>query len=115
MDLAALDRLSRDWGVGVSSLVRRMSELRIVSDATVRRAYVRLASTRDLRPAEPVHAYAGERPQMLREAVRVAESVGFGRAALAQQLRWPPRRTDELLGQGDPRPTLHLAPDLGAS
>lgn len=109
MDLTALDRLSREWGVEVKSLVRRMSELRIVSDATVRRAYVRLASTRDLRPAEPVHAYVGERPQMLTEAVRVAESVGCGRAVLAQQLRWPPARIDELLGGGDPRPILRLA------
>lgn len=40
MDLAALDRLHRTWGVSVESLVRRMSELRIVSDATVRRAYI---------------------------------------------------------------------------
>lgn len=109
MDLAALDRLSREWGVEVKSLVRRMSELRLVADSTVRRAYVRLASTRDLRPAEPVHAYTGERPQMLTEAVRVAESVAFGRAALAKQLRWPPSRIDELLG-GDPRPVLRLAP-----
>jgi Zn-dependent peptidase ImmA (M78 family)/transcriptional regulator with XRE-family HTH domain len=111
MDLAALDRLSREWGVEVKSLVRRMSELRVVSDATVRRAYVKLASTKDLRPIEAVHAYAGERPQMLTEAVRVAESVGHGRVALAHQLRWPARRIDDLLGEGDPRPSLSLTPE----
>ena len=110
MDLVALDRLSRDWGVEVASLVRRMSELRVVSDATMRRAYIKLASTRDLRRPDPVHAYAGERPQLLVEAVRVAESLGHSRVALAEQLRWPVRRIDELLGQGDPRPRLSLAP-----
>lgn len=109
MDLAALDRLSRDWGVEVASLVRRMSELRVVSDATMRRAYIKLASTKDLRRPDPVHAYAGERPQMLAEAVRVTESLGQSRVALAEQLRWPARRIDELLGQGDPRPRLRLA------
>ena len=108
MDLAALDRLSRDWGVEVASLVRRMSELRVVSDATMRRAYIKLASTKELRRPDPVHAYAGERPQMLIEAVRVAGSLGHSRVALAQQLRWPARRIDELLGQGDPRPKLLL-------
>ncbi len=112
MDLAALDRLSRDWGVEVASLVRRMSELRVVSDATVRRAYIKLASTKDLRRPDPVHAYAGERPQMLIEAVRVAGSLGHDRVALADQLRWPARRIDELLGQGDPRPRLRLAPGV---
>lgn len=108
MDLAVLDRLSRDWGVEVQSLVRRMAELRVVSEATVRRAYIRLSTTRGLRPVDPVHMFADERPQLLAEAIRVAESVGITRVALASDLRWPVKRIDELLGEVDPRPRILL-------
>ncbi|HEX8510475.1 MAG TPA: XRE family transcriptional regulator [Propionibacteriaceae bacterium] len=108
MDLAALDRLGRTWGVSVESLVRRMSELRIVSDATVRRAYMRLNALRPLGVEEPVHAYTGEVPRMLRDAVHLAESVGSGVRQLAAELHWRPARIRELLGLEDPRPTLRL-------
>lgn len=108
MDLAALDRLGRTWGVSVESLVRRMSELRLVSDATVRRAYMRLGALRPLGVEEPVHAYAGEIPRMLRDAVQLAESVGTGVRQLAAELHWRPARIRELLGLHDPRPTLQL-------
>ena len=37
-DLAALDRLGRTWGVSIQSLVRRMGELRTVSESSVQRA-----------------------------------------------------------------------------
>lgn len=108
MDLAALDRLGRTWGVSVESLVRRMSELRVVSDATVRRAYMRLSALRPLSVEEPVHAYAGEVPHMLRDAVHLSESVGSGVRQLAAELRWRPSRIRELLGLEDPRPALRL-------
>jgi Zn-dependent peptidase ImmA (M78 family)/transcriptional regulator with XRE-family HTH domain len=39
--MAVLERLSTSWGVSVESLIRRMGELRIVSDVSVRRAYQR--------------------------------------------------------------------------
>lgn len=109
MDLAALDRLGRGWGVSIESLVLRMSELRMVSDATARRAYMRLNAVRPLGLEEPVHAYAGEIPRMLREAVHLADSVGTGVRQLAAELHWRPARIRELLGLEDPRPTLQLA------
>jgi Zn-dependent peptidase ImmA (M78 family)/transcriptional regulator with XRE-family HTH domain len=108
IDLAALDRLGRTWGVSAESLVRRMSELRMVSDATVRRAYMRLSALRPLAVEEPVHAYAGEVPRMLRDAVHLAESVGSGVRQLAAELHWRPARVRELLGLEDLRPTLRL-------
>lgn len=110
MDLTALTKLGRDWGVSTQSLVRRMSELRLVSDATVRRAYIRLNALRSLTVEEPVHAYPGELPRVLRDAVGLADTVGHGMAELARELRWSPRRIDQLLGVEDARPVLRLAP-----
>lgn len=108
MDLAVLDRLSRTWGVSVESLVRRMSELRVVSDATVRRTYARLNALRPLSTEHPIHSYAGEVPRLLRDALEVANSVGIGVRDLAGELRWRPSRIRDLLGLEDPRPPLKL-------
>jgi len=109
MNLAALDRLSRTWGVSIESLVRRMSELRVVSPATVRRTYARLNAVRPLAAEHPIHSYAGEVPRLLRDAVGIAGSVGIGIPDLAAQLQWRPARIRDLLGLEDPRPALELA------
>jgi Zn-dependent peptidase ImmA (M78 family)/DNA-binding XRE family transcriptional regulator len=108
VNLAELDRLSRGWGVSIESLLRRMTELRKISDASVRRAYQRLRSTTQLRTEEPVSAYRGENPALLREAQVVAEELGFSLADLAVELRWRPARVRELLGMEDVRPVLKL-------
>lgn len=108
MDLGSLDQISRSWGVSVESLVRRMSELRVVSDATVRRTYARLNTLRHLGVEEPVHSYPGEVPRLLKEAVQLVEQVGAGVHTLAAELHWRPSRIRELIGIEDLRPELTL-------
>ena len=108
MDFAALHRLSQTWGVSMESLVRRMGELRMVSDVTIRRAYVRLNALRAVETQESVYSYAGEVPRLLRDAVELAATVGVDVHQLARDLWWRVNRVRELLGMEDPRPVLRL-------
>lgn len=55
--IAALESLSISWGISVESLIRRMGELRVVSDLSVRRAYQRLHVMAEFRRDEPIAAY----------------------------------------------------------
>jgi Zn-dependent peptidase ImmA (M78 family)/transcriptional regulator with XRE-family HTH domain len=108
MRIAALERLSADWGVSVESLVRRMGELRVVSDLSVRRAYQRLNSMAEFRRDEPIHSYKGEVPSLLREALALAEQHGLTRRDLAIELCWSTTHMSELLGEEDRRPVLRI-------
>jgi len=58
LDLAALDRLGRTWGVSPHSLVRRMVERGRTTESSARRGYQRLAMVDDP-AADPTSAYAG--------------------------------------------------------
>lgn len=106
MRLANLDSISRTWGVSVESLIYRMGELGRVSDVSIRRAHQRLASMADLRTGEPLVAFPGEVPTLLRDAVELLEQNGFSRAQLADELRWTARHLAWILGEDDPRPVL---------
>lgn len=108
MDLAQLDTIGRTWGVSLPSLIRRMSELRVVSDATVRRAHIRLNTVKSLTPDHPIHGYPGETPRMLKDAVHLADTIGIGLGDLAHDLRWKTARLRQLLGIDDPRPNLNI-------
>lgn len=114
MRLAVLEQLSRSWGVSVESLVKRMGELRVVSEVSVRRAYQRLTKMAEFRRDEPLSTYKGEMPALLREALAVAEAHGLTKRELAAELCWTARQVDEVFGEGDPRPELRIvraAPD----
>lgn len=52
MRIAALEKLSGEWGVSVEFLVRRMGQVRVVSDLAVRRAYQRLSAAAEFRRDE---------------------------------------------------------------
>jgi Zn-dependent peptidase ImmA (M78 family) len=106
--MAMLERLSTSWGVSVESLIRRMGELRIVSDVSVRRAYQRLNSMAEFRRDEPIATYRGEVPSLLKDALRLAEQHGLTRVELASELCWSTRYLSELLGEADSRPQLHI-------
>ncbi len=108
MRMPVLEHLSTLWGVSVESLIRRMGEMRFVSDVSVRRAYQRLASIAEFRRDEPVAAYRGEAPSLLRDAMGLAEQHGFGRASLALELCWSTAHLSEVLGEADQRPALHI-------
>lgn len=108
MRIPELERLSADWGVSVESLVRRMGELRVVSDLSVRRAYQRLNAMAEFRRDEPIFSYRGEVPSLLREALALAEQHGLTRRDLAIELCWSTRHLSEVLGEEDRRPVLRV-------
>lgn len=108
IDLAELDRLGRVWGVSIDSLIRRMGELRVVSEASVRRAYQRLNSNPTLRAYEPWTAYRGESPSLLQQALLLCEDSGTSIADLANELEWKSARIRELMGIEDTRPKLTI-------
>ena len=106
--MAALEKLSTSWGVSVESLIRRMGELRVVSDVSVRRAYQRLHNMAEFRRDEPIATYRGEIPSLLLEALELAEQHGLSRSELASELCWSVRHLSDVLGESDSRPELRI-------
>lgn len=107
LDLAALDRLGRTWGVSPHSLVRRMVERGRTTESSARRAYQRLAMVDDP-AADPTSAYQGEVPTLLKKAADLAADHDVGVPALAEALKIGPRQLRDLLGEADQRPVLRL-------
>lgn len=107
LDLAALDRLGRTWGVSPHSLVRRMVERGRTTESSARRAYQRLAAVDDP-AADPTSAYQGEVPSLLRKAADLAADHGASVVALAEALKLSPRQVRSLFGDVDHRPVLRL-------
>ena len=111
LDLHALERLGRTWGVAIDSLVYRCHEVGRISDATYRRAFQRLAQFRQvgLFPQESVSGYPGEVPVLLPQAFAVAEQQGLTLQDLAREVKIPLPRLRLLLGDvDDTRPRLTL-------
>lgn len=110
LDIAALERLGREWGVSIESLIYRCKEVGAVSDATYRRAFQRLNQLRqaNLYQRDPVSGHPGEQPALLRSAFALAEQHGLTRTALAAELRSTLPRLRLLLGERDDRPVLRL-------
>lgn len=106
--MASLDQLSKAWGVSVESLIYRMGELRLISDASIRRAHQRLADMAEFRREEPLTTYPGEVPTLLNEALELATQHGFDRADLARELCWTVGHVAEILGETDVRPKLRI-------
>jgi Predicted Zn peptidase len=107
LDLVALDRLGRMWGVSPKSLVRRMVERGRTTESSARRAYQRLAVADDPL-ADPTSAYPGEMPSLLKKAADLAGDYGAGVSAVAEALRLSPAQVRDLLGDADQRPVLRL-------
>lgn len=105
-----LTDIGRRWGVSVKSLVKRSSELGLMSDVTARRAYqqLHLVAEAGLLPDQPITSYPGETPCLLGQAYDLAEQNGLTVAALAAELAWTLPRVRELLGRGHERPALRL-------
>lgn len=110
LDLAALDRLGRIWGVSPHALVRRMVERGRTTESSARRGYQRLNATFDP-VADPTTAYAGEVPTLLKKAAELASDHGGGVPALAEALKLSPSVVRDLLGEADSRPKLRLVTD----
>lgn len=107
LDLTALDRIGRTWGVSPHSLVRRMVERNRTTDSSARRAYQRLAKFEDP-TADPTSAYRGEVPRLLKKAAELAADYGAETPTLADHLKISPRQVRDLIGDDDQRPTLRL-------
>lgn len=107
LDLAALDRLGRTWGVSPHSLVLRMVERGRTSESSQRRAFQRLKMVNDPL-ADPASAYPGEVPRLLRKAAELADDHGAGLSVLAHALKLSPAKLRDLLGDVDQRPVLRL-------
>lgn len=107
LDLAALDRLGRNWGVSPTSLIRRMVERGRTTESSARRAYQRLSAVYDSK-ADPTSAYPGEVPTLLRKAADLAGDHGAPVPVLAEALKISPAQVRDLLGAIDERPVLRL-------
>lgn len=107
LDLAALVRLGRTWGVAPTSLVRRMVERGRTTESSARRAYQRLNAVYDAK-ADPAAAYPGEVPTLLKKAAELAGDHGAPVPVLAEGLKISPALVRDLLGEADQRPALHL-------
>lgn len=110
LDLAALDRIGRTWGVSPHSLVRRMVERGRTTESSARRAYQRLAMVDDP-AADPTKGYPGEMPTLLKRAADLAAEHGAAVPALAETLKVSPDLIRDLLGDTDRRPVLRLVDD----
>lgn len=110
LDLAALDRLGRTWGVSPHSLVRRMVERGRTTESSARRAYQRLAAANDP-SADPSSAYPGEVPTLLNKAAELAADHGANVSTLAENLKISTKQVRDLLGHVDQRPLLHIVTD----
>ncbi len=110
MDLHVLDRLSREWGVSIDSLIYRCRELGTISEPAYRRAFQRLNQlrSRGLFLPEPIGGYPGENPKLLHQAYDLAESAGLTLPELANEIQFAIPRLRLLLGDVDPRPRLHV-------
>jgi Zn-dependent peptidase ImmA (M78 family)/DNA-binding XRE family transcriptional regulator len=106
--MAVLDRLSKTWGISIEFLIYRMGELRLISDASIRRAHQRLANMADFRREEPLAAYPGEVPTLLQDALDLAARHDYDRTDLARELCWTSSHLTEVLGEVDTRPALRL-------
>ncbi|BBZ67295.1 DNA-binding protein [Mycolicibacterium insubricum] len=110
IDFRKLNRLSEQWGVSIKSLIYRCREVGLLSDATARRAYIRLnyLSEQGVIATQPVYQFPGEVPALLRRAVELAEVNGVTITSLAQELAWKPSQVRRMLGDADERPALRL-------
>ncbi|MCL1899188.1 MAG: XRE family transcriptional regulator [Promicromonosporaceae bacterium] len=112
VDFRRLLDLNAEWGISVQSLIYRGREVGLYSEATARRAYIRLNQLRSqgLIPSHPVSNYPGEVPSMLRQAVELADANGVSTSALAKQLAWKHAHLCQMLGVTDRRPLLEIVP-----
>lgn len=107
LDFTRLISLQSHWGVSVEALLYRSRELGAISDATHRRARIKLNELRkhDVVRIEDIADFPGEQPQLL---ARAAAACGNPIAQLAADLAWSHDRVVRMLGVQSERPRLQL-------
>ena len=101
-----LEEISQWWGVSVHSLVYRSKELELISESTARRAYMTLSSL-PRRPL-PIRDFPGERPELLKNAIELLDTVGVTLTQIAADLQMSPRHVRRLADIDDQQPKLTL-------
>lgn len=114
VDLQALLELQQRWGVSVAALLYRCRELGTLSEASYKRAMMRI-SRLGWRTQEPGEDLPAERPALLTRAFDLATSTGVTIGTLADALQLPVARVRTLLGMTDSRPVLQLVPATSAA
>lgn len=109
VDLRALLGLQQRWGVSVAALLYRCRELGTMSEASYKRAMMRV-SRLGWRRAEPGDDLPVERPVLLSRALDLAGGRGVTVASLAEAVQLPAPRVRALLGMIDDRPVLTVVP-----
>lgn len=107
VDLPALLGLQQRWGVSVAALLYRCRELGTLSEASYKRAMMRI-SRLGWRTQEPGADLPVERPALLTRAFDLAADRGVTITTLADALQLPVATIRTLLGMTDHRPALHL-------
>lgn len=107
VDLPALLGLQHQWGVSVAALLYRCRELGTLSEASYKRAMMRI-SRLGWRTHEPGEDLPVERPALLPRAFDLAASTGVTIGTLADTLQLPAATVRALLGMTDNRPVLQL-------
>lgn len=107
IDFTRLISLQTQWGVSVEALLYRSRELGVISDATHRRARIKLHELRkhDVVRALDIAEFNGEQPQLL---LRAAAACGEPITDLAHELAWSEDHVRLLLGKPSERPRLRL-------
>jgi Zn-dependent peptidase ImmA (M78 family)/transcriptional regulator with XRE-family HTH domain len=101
-----LEEISQWWGVSVHSLVYRSKELELISESTARRAYMTLSSS--LRRPLSIRDFPGERPELLKNAIDLLDTVDVPLTQIAADLQMTPKHIRRLADIDDPQPKLTL-------
>lgn len=106
---ARLLPLQQRWGVSVSALAFRGRTLGKYTDSQLRRLMITLNKL-GWRTNEPEdhRLLAGEEPDLLRQALELAEPAGLSVTTLAEQLALPPALLRTFLGIPESKPRLVL-------
>jgi Zn-dependent peptidase ImmA (M78 family)/transcriptional regulator with XRE-family HTH domain len=104
-----LEELSLRWGVSVHSLVYRSKELELISESTARRAWMTLNGVP--RRAMSIRDYPGERPELLKNAIELLETIDVSVVDIAEDLKLKPRQIRRLADMDEPKPKLSLVRD----
>jgi Zn-dependent peptidase ImmA (M78 family)/transcriptional regulator with XRE-family HTH domain len=103
-----LRALKKRWKVSLAAIIKRAYDLELISEATYRRAYVRLsqAGWRETEPDEPTY----ERGRLIADAVRKLAESGLRQIAdLADAIAVRQRTLRDLLTGTEPQPALSLS------
>lgn len=108
-DLAHLSRLRQTWGTSIAALLYRSRELRVMADATYRRAVTRM-SAMGHRTDESAFGDLGppEEPVLLRRAIDLVGQSGVDVDELAELFGLPADRIVDLV-ESSRRPTVELS------